>query len=138
MKKEPQYGIARLRTTSVVGGMASPYINRKHPSALIPFKGDLPMLNDIDTLTFRDAIRETLSLEELSPEFQRVATEGYRIAVMEEGFTTYLRERAITPDDFVKLSNSEKSDYLLDWMNLNSLGLESLKITIRNGKNYVQ
>ena len=138
MKKEPQYGIARLRTTSVVGGMASPYINRKQPSALIPFKGDLPMLNDIDTITFREAICETLSLDELSSEFQRVATEGYRIAVMEEGFTAYLRERAITPDDFVKLSNSEKSDYLLDWMNLNSLGLESLKITIRNGKNYVQ
>lgn len=96
------------------------------------------MLNDIDTLTFRDAIRETLSLDELSPEFQRVATEGYRIAVMEEGFIAYLRERAITPDDFVKLSNAEKSDYLLDWMNLNSLGLESLKITIRNGKSYVQ
>ena len=67
-----------------------------------------------------------------------MATEGYRIAVMEEGFTAYLRERAITPDDFVKLSNPEKSDYLLDWMNLNSLGLESLKITIRNGKGYVQ
>jgi len=127
-----------MRTTSVVGGMASPYVNLKQPSELIPFKGDLPMLNDIDAIKFRDTIRETLSLDELSPLFQRVATEGYRIAVMEEGFIAYLRERAITPDDFVKLSNAEKSDYLLDWMNLNSLGLESLKITIRNGKSYVQ
>jgi hypothetical protein len=138
MKKKPQYGISRMRTTSVVGGMASPYVNLKQPSELIPFKGDLPMLNDIDAIKFRDTIRETLSLDELSPLFQRVATEGYRIAVMEEGFIAYLRERAITPDDFVKLSNAEKSDYLLDWMNLNSLGLESLKITIRNGKSYVQ
>ena len=138
MKKEPQYGIARLRTTSVVGGMASPYINRKHPSALIPFKGDLPMLNDIDTLTFRDAIRETLSLDELSPEFQRVATEGYRIAMMEDGFTRYLRKQGITPGEFVKLSNSDKSDYLLDWMNMNSISLESLKITVHHGEHYVQ
>ena len=127
-----------MRTTSVVGGMASPYINRKQPSVLIPFKGDLPMLNDIDAFAFRDAIRETLSLDELSVEFQRVAIEGHRIAVMEAGFTAYLRERAITPDDFVKLSNTEKSDYLLDWMNLNSLGLESLKITIHNGKHYIR
>lgn len=127
-----------MRTTSVVGGMASPYVNLKQPSELIPFKGDLPMLNDIDAIKFRDTIRETLSLDELSPLFQRVATEGYRIAVMEEGFTQYLRDRGVTPDEFVKLSNAEKSDYLLDWMNLNSLGLESLKITIRNGKSYVQ
>lgn len=127
-----------MRTTSVVGGMASPYVNLKQPSKLIPFKGDLPMLNDIDAIKFRDTIRETLSLDELSPLFQRVATEGYRIAVMEEGFIAYLRERAITPDDFVKLSNADKSDYLLDWMNTNSISVEALKITIPYGKYYIR
>lgn len=138
MKKEPRYGIARMRTASVIGGMASPHVNRKHPSQLIPFKGDLPMLNDIEAIKFRNAIRDTLALDELSTIFQRVATEGHRIAVMEEGFTQYLRERGVTPDEFVKLSNAEKSDYLLDWMNLNSISLESLKITIHNGENYIQ
>lgn len=96
------------------------------------------MLNDIEAIKFRNAIRNTLALDELSTVFQRVATEGHRIAVMEEGFTKYLRDRGVTPDEFVKLSNAEKSDYLLDWMNLNSISLESLKITIHNGENYIQ
>jgi hypothetical protein len=138
MKKKPQYGISRMRTTSVVGGMASPYVNLKQPSELIPFKGDLPMLNDIDAIKFRDTIRETLSLDELSPLFQRVAMEGHRIAMMEDGFTRYLRKQGITPGEFVKLSNSDKSDYLLDWMNMNSISLESLKITVHHGEHYVQ
>lgn len=57
---------------------------------------------------------------------------------MESGFRDYLLDRAITPEDFVKLSNSEKSDYLLDWMNTNSISVESLKITIPYGKYYVR
>lgn len=127
-----------MRTTSVVGGMASPYVNLKQPSKLIPFKGDLPMLNDIDAIKFRDTIRETLSLDELSPLFQRVAMEGHRIAIMEDGFTRYLRKQGITPADFVKLSNADKSDYLLDWMNTNSISVEALKITIPYGKYYIR
>ena len=70
--------------------------------------------------------------------FQKVATEGQRIALMEQGFKEYLAKRAVTPADFVKLSNADKSDYLLDWMNTNSISVEALKITIPYGKYYIR
>lgn len=138
MEDKGRYGVPRNFTTSVVGGAASRYIDRKRPSELIPFRGEFPMLNELDARKFRKAIQNTLTLDELSPMFQKVATEGQRIAIMESGFRDYLLDRAITPEDFVKLSNSEKSDYLLDWMNTNSISVESLKITIPYGKYYVR
>ena len=138
MKSKGKYGVPRNLTTSVVGGAASRYIDRKRPSELIPFRGEFPMLNDIDAREFRKAIQETLPLDELSPLFQKVATEGQRIALMEQGFKEYLAKRAVTPADFVKLSNADKSDYLLDWMNTNSISVEALKITIPYGKYYIR
>lgn len=137
MKSKGKYGVPRNLTTSVVGGAASRYIDRKRPSELIPFRGEFPMLNDIDAREFRKVIQETLTLDELSPLFQKVVTEGQRIALMEQGFKEYLAKRAVTPADFVKLSNADKSDYLLDWMNTNSISVEALKITIPYGKYYI-
>lgn len=138
VESKGKYGVPRNLTTSVVGGAASRYIDRKRPSELIPFRGEFPMLNDIDAREFRKAIQETLTLDELSPLFQKVATEGQRIALMEQGFKEYLAKRAVTPADFVKLSNADKSDYLLDWMNTNSISVEALKITIPYGKYYIR
>lgn len=53
---------------SVAGGMARWFIDREVPSRLIPFRGEFPLLDTIETKRFREAIRSTMWIEELAAE----------------------------------------------------------------------
>ena len=88
----------RERLVSIVGGRAVKYVGLKKPSQIIPFKGKFPLL------------------------------EPYQIALLEEGFKKYLSEYNITVDDFMKLSNSDKSDKLMNWLNRDCIDFSQLTI----------
>ena len=47
----------RDRMCSVAGGMAGLLVDREIPSRLIPFRGEFPLLNMIEAIRFREAIR---------------------------------------------------------------------------------
>ena len=82
----------RDRLSSVTGAKASLYVNREIPSALIPFRGDFPLLNETESRRFRKTICSTMWIEELSPKFLYAAVNGGRMSDLEAKFSEYLRE----------------------------------------------
>lgn len=118
----------RERLVSIVGARASRYVDLKTPSKIIPFKGNFPLLETYQVASYYEAIQNTMNLEDLSEEFQRVTEKGNRIALMEEGFKEYLESYNISVDAFMKMKNTDKSDKLLDWLNKDCIDLSQLTI----------
>lgn len=118
----------RERLVSVVAGRANKFVSLKKPSELIPFKGKFPLLEPYQSEKFHKAIEGTEKLEDLSKEYQDIVMKGNRIALLEEGFQKYLSKNGMQISDFKKLSNSDKSNYLINWMNEDCIDYSQLTI----------
>lgn len=116
------------RLVSVVGGRANKVVSLSRPSELIPFKGKFPLLEPYQEKSFHEAVEKTMYIDELPPDIQSIVMKGNRIVLLEQGFQKYLSEMGLEVSDFLKLSNSEKSDYLLNWMNKDCIDYNQLKI----------
>lgn len=92
---------------SVAGGMAGLLVDREIPSRLIPFRGEFPLLDMIEAIRFREAIRSTMWIEDLPPKFLYAAAEGSRIARLEREFRHYLSRNGLKSGDFEKLEDAE-------------------------------
>ena len=118
----------RDRIVSVIGGRALQYADKKKPSDIIPFKGNLPLLESFEMEGYRKAVETTMWIEDLSEKYQMVSIIGNRIALMVEGFKEFLRKYNLDEESFKKLSNSAKSDKLIAWMNESCIDFSQLKI----------
>ena len=83
-------------------------VDREIPSRLIPFRGEFPLLNMIEAIRFREAIRSTMWIEDLPPKFLYAAAEGSRIARLEREFRHYLSRNGLKSGDFEKLEDDRK------------------------------
>ena len=113
---------------SVAGGMAGLLVDREIPSRLIPFRGEFPLLNMIEAIRFREAIRSTMWIEDLLPKFLYAAAEGSRIARLEREFRHYLSRNGLKSGDFEKLEDAEKSEWLRWWMEADSVSADDLVV----------
>ena len=113
---------------SVAGGMAGLLVDREIPSRLIPFRGEFPLLNMIEAIRFREAIRSTMWIEDLPPKFLYAAAEGSRIARLEREFRHYLSRNGLKSGDFEKLEDAEKSEWLRWWMEADSVSTDDLVV----------
>ena len=118
----------RDRMCSVAGGMAGLLVDREIPSRLIPFRGEFPLLNMIEAIRFREAIRSTMWIEDLPPKFLYAAAEGSRMARLERGFLHYLSRNGLKSGDFEKLEDAEKSEWLRWWMEDGSVSADDLVV----------
>ncbi|MEG1860855.1 MAG: hypothetical protein RR206_04105 [Bacteroidaceae bacterium] len=118
----------RERLVSVVAGRALYYIDLEVPSKIIPFRGDFPLIKEYQIDDYIKEIESTQFLEDLREEFASKTVKAYRIALLEDGFKRYLKSYNITTSDFLKMSNSDKSDKLLEWMNKDCIDFTSLTI----------
>lgn len=118
----------RDRMCSVAGGMAGLLVDREIPSRLIPFRGKFPLLNMIEAIRFREAIRSTMWIEDLPPKFLYAAAEGSRIARLEREFRHYLSRNGLKSGDFEKLEDAEKSEWLQWWMEADSVSADDLVV----------
>ena len=118
----------RDRMCSVAGGMAGLLVDREIPSRLIPFRGEFPLLNMIEAIRFREAIRSTMWIEDLPPKFLYAAAEGSRIARLEREFRHYLSRNGLKSGDFEKLEDAEKSEWLRWWMEADSVSADDLVV----------
>lgn len=118
----------RDRMCSVAGGMAGLLVDREIPSRLIPFRGKFPLLNMIEAIRFREAIRSTMWIEDLPPKFLYAAAEGSRIARLEREFRHYLSRNGLKSGDFEKLEDAEKSEWLRWWMEADSVSTDDLVV----------
>ena len=113
---------------SVAGGMAGLLVDREIPSRLIPFRGEFPLLDMIEAIRFREAIRSTMWIEDLPPKFLYAAAEGSRIARLEREFRHYLSRNGLKSGDFEKLEDAEKSEWLQRWMEADSVSADDLVV----------
>ena len=113
---------------SVAGGMAGLLVDREIPSRLIPFRGEFPLLNMIEAIRFREAIRSTMWIEDLPPKFLYAAAEGSRMARLEREFRHYLSRNGLKNGDFEKLEDAEKSEWLQWWMEADSVSADDLVV----------
>lgn len=113
---------------SVAGGMAGLLVDREIPSRLIPFRGEFPLLDMIEAIRFREAIRSTMWIEDLPPKFLYAAAEGSRIARLEREFQHYLSRNGLKSGDFEKLEDAEKSEWLQRWMEADSVSADDLVV----------
>lgn len=118
----------RDRMCSVAGGMAGLLVDREIPSRLIPFRGEFPLLDMIEAIRFREAIRSTMWIEDLPPKFLYAAAEGSRIARLEREFQHYLSRNGLKSGDFEKLEDAEKSEWLQRWMEADSVSADDLVV----------
>ena len=118
----------RDRMCSVAGGMAGLLVDREIPSRLIPFRGEFPLLDMIEAIRFREAIRSTMWIEDLPPKFLYAAAEGSRIARLEREFRHYLSRNGLKSGDFEKLKDAEKSEWLQRWMEADSVSADDLVV----------
>lgn len=118
----------RDRMCSVAGGMAGLLVDREIPSRLIPFRGEFPLLNMIEAIRFREAIRSTMWIEDLPPKFLYAAAEGSRMARLEREFRHYLSRNGLKSGDFEKLEDAEKSEWLQWWMEADSVSADDLVV----------
>ena len=117
------------RAVSVLGVKTLYYVQRKRPSEIIPFRGKFPMVDDIDMLEYRKAITTTEMLEDLPEKWQRVVMNGARCWDLEESFTDYLLTNyCLFVDDFLALTNMEKSEKIENWMNQKCIGSGALEL----------
>ena len=108
----------RERKLSVIGGRASKYVTLKKPSQIIPFKGKFPLVEPYQEQAYYDAIQSTDNLEDLSKEFQEATEKGKQ----------YLAGFNLTPSEFLKMSNSDKSDKLMNWLERDCIDFSQLTI----------
>lgn len=120
--------MSKERLVSVVGGRANRVVSLAKPSELIPFKGKFPLLEPWQAESFHKAIEETMYIDDLPEDIQSIVMKGNRIVLLEQGFQKYLSEVGLKVSDFLKLSNSEKSNYLIQWMNKDCIDFDQLKI----------
>lgn len=113
---------------SVAGGMAGLLVDREIPSRLIPFRGEFPLLDMIEAIRFREAIRSTMWIEDLPPKFLYAAAEGSRMARLEREFRHYLSRNGLKNGDFEKLEDAEKSEWLQWWMEADSVSADDLVV----------
>ena len=125
---------SRYNLVSVVAGLGSMYVGRKRPTDLLPFKGDLPLLNSIDLPDYREAIENTELLTNLTPQFQEVATLSYRIADFVQSFTEFLLNKNISVEDYAKMGNATKSNHIVAWLDQEHLDFNQLEIKRTYGK----
>ena len=116
----------RHRLVSVLAGKASEYIRRKRPSDIIPFRGNFPIIDDMDMYEYREAIESTEMIEDLPEKWQRVVMKGTRCSDFEESFKRYLLEYGLYQDDFLALKNIKKANKLADWMERSCISWEAL------------
>lgn len=103
-------------------------VDREIPSRLIPFRGEFPLLDMIEAIRFREAIRSTMWIEDLPPKFLYAAAEGSRIARLEREFRHYLSRNGLKSGDFEKLEDAEKSEWLRWWMEADSVSADDLVV----------
>ena len=73
------------------------YIDQKHPSQLLPFKGKFPILNPSQMDLFRDACAGKTYMDEMPNWAQQAIIKAQRIATIERSFQEYLIGRGILP-----------------------------------------
>lgn len=113
---------------SIVGGRGLKYVFDKKPSKIIPFKGNFPLVPNYERIEYLQYIQNTQFLKDLPENIQSVVMKSDKMFLLENGFLEYLRERGINEETFLSFSNSEKSNKLLDWMNLDCIDFNQLNI----------
>ena len=102
-------------------------VSAEKPSKYIPFKGDFPLLSPaLEKEYFKEVTTHTY-LDEVEPWVQNIIGHAERIVTIEEGFKDYLEDNHVL-NSYNQMTNADKADWLVRFLNANCLTLECLKV----------
>lgn len=114
---------------SHIGIKAISRVGLSKPSIYIPFAGKYPILPDVyEQDKLRKMIYENGDLSDLPVYYQKAVERGNKIAIMEEGFLSWMREKGHDTDDFLTYNAKRKTRLLLKWLSDDCLTPESLNV----------
>ena len=115
--------MTRDNLASVAGGMAKRHIFEKVPSKFIPFRGKFPILYSFQNEDFVQAVCNTHAVSDLPKRYRNAVKKGYRIAIYEESFKEYLKEKRgyKNCNDFLLETKEKKGQILFDWKATNCI-----------------
>lgn len=117
----------RNELSSVRIGKVSFLIPEKKPSEIIPFNGNLPLVDPLQYQEFLTKIDQMLFVN-LSDEVKGIVYKAEKIKYMNDSFEQYLNDIGVGTGGFKNMTNEKKADTLFAWMNKEKLDHGSLKI----------
>ena len=106
---------------------ATAYLFVEKPSSLVPFSGDFPIVKDYQRDKWKEEFENNFWLEDCSEWFQDTVAKYQRMEVIHDEFSDYL-DKLGKLDNFNKLSNSEKADLLMAYLDKNCMTLAYLNM----------
>ena len=116
------------RNLSHVGGGLR-MMSVKRPSALIPFKGNLPVLKESEIKEYYELAQNNMYLEDLTDEQQAKFVKGFDMYCMENGFMDYLSNKSITTKEYTAMPDTDKNTILTQWLDASCI--DEVRLTIR-------
>lgn len=102
------------------------YVFSSKPNPRIPFKGDFPIVKDWQANQWREMFDKYQWLEDCPDWFRETIAKGQNIEAISYAFDEYLKDAGVV--DFDKLSNADKADWLVRFLNKNCMNPISLSI----------
>lgn len=102
------------------------FITEFTPSAIIPFKGNFPLLPPFRIEDFDKGINHVY-LDECDEWIQDLVAKGVRMQSIEDGFREYLEENGLS-EKFFEMKSADKATELVRFLNAHSLTFKSLEI----------
>lgn len=103
------------------------YIDKKHPSTLLPFRGNFPILNPAQMDLLNIECEGKTYMDEIADWAQKALIKAQRIVDIEKGFREYLNNNGLATE-YCKMSGSKKAEEIKRFFNSTSLNLEDLII----------
>lgn len=103
----------------------------KKPSNILPFKGDLPLVEPWQEDLFREGTVGRTYLDECEPWIQIALISGQRIVDIENSFREYLNQNGIVAEYF-SMDGKKKAAEILRFLNANSLTVDDLVIQTKS------
>ena len=104
-------------------------IKEKQPGNLIPFKGDLPLLEPWQEDLFRKGTsgEDKMYLQDCEPWIQDILIKAQRIRDIEDGFREYLITNGIL-ESYFNMNIKKKADEISRFLSISSLDVSCLTI----------
>jgi hypothetical protein len=120
--------IQRNKICSIRIGKITSVLYEKRPSDLIPFKGDFPLVNVLDKMSFLDRTMKYHLFDECENDIKLAVYKAEKILFLHNSFKNFLFINSISEKDFKSKNPKIKQDILYKWLFKNKMDIGALEI----------
>ena len=119
---------AQNRMSSVRIGKVHHILTLKHPSEILPFKGNFPLVPEIKYEFFLNQTKKSHYYEELSDEVKKITQKAEKIVFFHNSFKKFLQEEEYGIKGFKLLTSEAQQQLFYKWLFKNKLDVGILHI----------